>query len=598
MNKKENLQKKIVVKSLLTYVGLLSCLFFLFSLTTFSQQRQTEPTTVANDDKVFLIHSNSFTFLKLPDGTELKQVTGNVEFRHKGTIMFCDYAVQNTVQNVLEAYGNVKIVQGDTVTITGDTLLYYGNTRFAKVSGKTVILKDKKRTLTTTRLEYDMVTGIAYYPNNGKTIDEENTLTSKQGYYNTRTKNFTYYKNVKLVNKKYTLTTDTLFYNSTTKVADYQSPTKIISKDGIVLAKKGSYNTESGEAIFKNRTTIDNPDYSLTADSLTFDNLTKKGFGRGKVEMVSKGDNIILNGDFGNYNGKAGKSKVWGHALMRNIAKTDTLYMTADTLYSIEIQPDSTISIIDSTKKDSIKVIKKLRPKPTKEESEKQKPRKLIGQKNVLIYRKDLQAKCDSLIYNDADSTIIFLKKPMIWANKYQLEADSITAQMALRRLKIMYLKVKSFVIAQDTMLNFNQVKGRKITAYFDDSTRLQKVFVEGNGQSIYFALDEKNKGMGMNKVECAKMTLNFKKNQVKKIQFVGNPDGRLTPLSKIKFDQRSLEGFEWRAKEKPTRELVLSKSFVKLITPKSISSPPSSKIDSVRSVPRGKIRGSLKVKK
>jgi lipopolysaccharide export system protein LptA len=567
------------------------------ALNTFSQERVSGPTTIANDDKVFLIHSDSLLFLTQPDGTELRRVVGHVQFRHKGTLMFCNLAIQNSVQNILEAYGNVRIVQGDTVTITGDTLLYYGNTRFAKVSGKTVVLKDKKRTLTTTRLEYDMNSGIAYYPNNGKTVDAENTLTSKQGYYDTRTKQFTYYKNVKLINKKYTLTTDTLFYNSITKVADYQSLTTIVSKDGTIVAKKGSYNTESGEAVFRTRTTIDNPDYTLTSDSLTFDNVSKKGFGKGKVELVSKSENVILNGDYGIYNGKAGKSKVWGHTLMRNISKEDTLFMTADTLYSIDIQPDSTISVIDSTNKDSIKIVKKLKPKPTKEEEdEKQKPRKLIGQKNVLIYRRDLQAKCDSMVYNGQDSTFTFLQKPMIWANKYQLEADSITAQMVNQKLKTMYLKVKSFVIAQDTLLNFNQVKGRRITAYFDDSTRLQKVFVEGNGESIYFALDEKNKSMGMNRVDCAKMTLNFKKNQVKKIQFVGNPDGKLTPLSKVKVDEKNLEGFEWRIKEKPTRELILSKSFIKFSTPKPTLMPPLVKADSTRPAPKIKPKGILKV--
>ncbi len=573
---------------MLKYFGLGLLLSFCLPRTAAAQQPIPQvPTTIANDDKVFLIHSDSLIFLKRPDGTDLRRVVGNVQFRHKGTLMFCNLAIQNTAQNALEAYNNVRVVQGDTVTITGDTLLYYGDRRFAIVSGKNVVLKDKKRTLTTTRLEYDMSTGIAYYPNIGKTVDEENTLTSKQGYYDTRTKVFTYYKNVKLVNKKYTMTTDTLFYNSLTKIADYQSPTKIVSKDGTVLAKKGSYNTGSGEAIFKTRTTIDNPDYTLTGDSLTFDNQTKKGFSKGKVEMISKTENTILNGDYGTYNGKAGKSKVWGHALMRSISKEDTLYMTADTLYSIEIQPDSMMTVRDSTKKDSIKTIKKRIVKPENEGDEKQKPRKLIGDKNVLIYRKDLQAVCDSLIYNGQDSTITFLKKPTIWANKYQLEADTIVAQMMNQKLKTMYLNVKSFVIAQDTMLNFNQIKGRRVTAYFDDSTRLQKVFVEGNGQSIYYALDEKNKSMGMNRVDCAKMTLNFKKNQVKRIQFVGQPEGKLTPLSKVKADSKNLDGFDWRMKDKPTRERVLSKSYLKFIFLKPSPKPVFTAADSIKKMPK-----------
>jgi lipopolysaccharide export system protein LptA len=531
--------------------------FIFFSIliifTAHAQQiPSTIPTTIANDDKVFLLHSDSTSFLRMPDGSETRRVVGNVVFKHKGTMMYCNLAIQNVLSNALEAYGNVKMIQGDSITTTGDTLHYYGNTRTAKVSGKTVTLKDKKRTLTTNKLEYDMISGVAYYPNRGKTVDAENTLTSRQGYYNTQTKAYTYYQDVKLVNKKYTLTTDTLFYNSLTKIADFQSPTKLVSKDGnTVVAKKGSYNTETGESIFKSRTTIDNPDYTLTGDALTFDNLTKKGSAQGHVELVSKSEKTILNGDHGKYDGKAGFSKVWGHALTRSISKNDTLFMTADTLYSIEIEADT-------LKKDSTNTKKKI--KIASKDDEKQKPKKLIGRKNVLIYRHDLQAKCDSVIYNTKDSTITFLKKPIIWANKYQLEADTIIAQTVQNKLRTMYLKVKSFVIAQDSLANFNQIKGRQITAYFDDSTRLNRVYVEGNGESIYFVLNDKAKNMGMNRVESSKMTLLFQRNQVKKIKFIGQPDGKLMPPKKIVIDQKQLDGFNWRTKEKPTKAAVVGK--------------------------------------
>jgi lipopolysaccharide export system protein LptA len=539
----------------LTHFYILVFIVFGFSITKPLKAQQipsTGPTTIATDDKVFLIKSDSVRLLTMPDGSETRRVVGNVVFRHKGTMMYCNLAVQNVLSNALEAYGNVRMVQGDSITTTGDTLLYYGNTRTAKVSGRTVTLKDKKRTLTTNQLDYDMISGVAYYPNRGKTVDDENTLTSQQGYYNTQTKAYTYYKNVKLINKKYTLTTDTLFYNSLTKIADFQSPTKVVSKDGnTVVARKGSYNTETGESIFKTRTTIDNPDYTLTGDALTYDNLSKKGSAQGNVELVSKSEKTILNGDYGKYDGKAGFSKVWGHALTRSISKNDTLFMTADTLYSIEIQADS-------LKKDSTDTKKKI--KTTTKDDDKQKPKKLIGRKNVLIYRHDLQAKCDSVIYNTLDSTITFLKKPIIWANKYQLEADTIIAQTVQNKLRTMYLKVKSFVIAQDSLANFNQIKGRQITAYFDDSTRLNKVYVEGNGESIYFVLNEKLKNMGMNRVESSKMTLLFQKNQVKKIKFIGQPDGKLMPPKKIVIDQKQLDGFNWRTKEKPTKAAVAGK--------------------------------------
>ncbi len=320
------------------------------SLFTYAQRPSTGSSLgTPGEEKVYLLGADSMTVMKMTDGTEVRRVVNKVVFRHKGALMYCNLAIHNVASNAIEAYGNVKIVQGDTITVTGDTLFYYGNTRLAKVMGKVVTLKDRKRTLTSTRIEYDMATGIAFYPNKGKIVDTENTLTSNIGYYDTRTKVSTYYKNVKLVNKKYTLTTDTLVYNSLTRLADFRSPTKVVSKDGTVIAKNGTYNTETGESLFRTRTTIDNPDYTLTGDSLSFDNLNKKGFAKGNVEIVSKNDDTILNGDFGQYNGKSGFSKVWGHALTRSVISNDTLFMTADTLYSIDIQPEGSDSLSAGT---------------------------------------------------------------------------------------------------------------------------------------------------------------------------------------------------------------------------------------------------------
>lgn len=570
------------------------CILFLLSIEALAQRPTFGPTATMNsDEKVFLLGADSMNVSKLTDGTELRRVAGKVVFRHKGALMYCNLAIHNVFSNAIEAFGNVRVLQGDTVSLTGDTLFYYGNTRMAKVMGKTVTLKDRKSTVTSNRIEYDMAAGLAYYPNRGKTVDEENTLTSRQGYYDTRNKVFTYYREVKLVNKKYTLTTDTLVYNSLTKVADFRSLTKVVSKDGNLEARNGSYNTATGASVFRTRTTIDNTDYTLTGDSLTFDNLTKKGFAKGNVELVSKTDDTILNGDFGRYDGKAGRSKVWGHALTRTVISKDTLFMTADTLYSIEIQPDSLSNdSISNAPKQKITEQDTTNKKPSlsgkvppkdggdtknplsggvsrrdgvgKDTTNQNNPRRLIASRNVMVYKKDLQSKSDSLIYNTSDSTITFLKKPIIWSSKYQLEADTIVALMVKQKLRTMLLRVKSFVIARDTLINFNQVKGRRITAYFDDSTRLERVFVEGNGESIYFAAGEDKKAMGMNRVECAKMTLYFKENQVKKIQFIGQPDGRFIPPHDIKPTDKQLEGFSWREQEKPTQKQVLEKANFK----------------------------------
>jgi lipopolysaccharide export system protein LptA len=505
--------------------NMLRVTFFLMLFVSFealAQKVSPNPQPAQSSDLVEIIKSDELEIIN-ENGIDTRRVTNGV-FKHKGAFLHSDLAIQNLSTNVIEAFGNVRIIQGDTITVTGDTLYYYGNTRFAIVSGRKTVLKDRKRTLTTRKIEYDMANGIANYRVPGRTVDEENILTSQEGFYNTATKEFTYYKKVKLVNEKYTLTTDTLLYNSLTKWSDFNGKTKIVNKDGTVTGTRGRYNTETAESSFQKRTTVDNETYTLTADTLMVDGKKNNGQGKGNVVIVAKKDKTILNGDEGYYWKDAGYSKIFGHSYVRNIVSDDTLYIRADTLYSYENKLDST--------------------------------RKLIGNRNVFIYKSDFQGKCDSINYNTADSVIRFFRKPILWSDQhYQMEADTITAFLVQNEINRMLLKGKAFVITEDTLVKqFNQVKGRVINAYFAEKNTLKQVLVDGNGESAYYAVDDQQKMIGLNRVECGKMNLLFVDNRVNRISFVGKPDGQLIPPGKIKAPERQLEGFNWRISEKPTR--------------------------------------------
>lgn len=525
-------------------------------------------------EQVQILNADSLEVNQVP-GSATRRLVGHVRLQHKGALMFCDLAIQNATANVVEAYGNVRILQGDTITVKGDTMYYYGNTRSSTLLNR-VSLRDTKMTLTTSRLDYDMANGIAHYPNKGRIVDKDNVLTSEEGYYDTRFKQFTFIRNVRLVNPKTTLTADSLLYNSATKIAVFQGPTKIVNKDGTLVARAGTYNTVTRISDFKKRATAYTEKYTLTGDTLNFDNQTELGIARGNVVLVGKENNTIITGDQGRYNGKAGISRVTGNAVVRSLVSKDTLYMRADTLFSYDTPSGST----------------------------EKKPRKLVGQKNVLVYKSDLQSRCDSLVYAVSDSIIYFYKKPIVWSDAYQMEADTLTAKLKNNRINTMLLRGRSFVISQDSLQYFNQIKGRSITASFknvldtirpktvamarprgkttrpaptkaatpppqattavagpfkvENKTELNRVVVEGNGQSIYYVVDEKNVFTGMNRVDCSKMTIDFKKGRVGNIRFYGSPDGALTPPKLLTEDKKKLDGFRWRVTDKPTKEQVI----------------------------------------
>ena len=531
-----------------TSVGLLAWILaiILFSSTTiFAQKPLNPPPPKAPNSRINLLSADSLLGVN-QEPVLTRQFLGNVSFSHRGAILYCQSATQNEANNTLEAFGKVRIVQGDTLTITGDTLYYDGNTRFARVLGKKVVLTDKKVTLTTRVVEYDIQKNRAYYPVRGVIVQDSSTLKSEKGYYNTRSKIFNYKENVEIINPKYTITSDSLQYNARTKIAIFKAPTLIKSKDGDIIANAGStYNTETQQSNFKGRSKIVNETYTLVGDTLNFDQKTESGIAKGNVELISKKDKIILNGNIGIRDGKTGLTKILGNALMRNTADRDTLYLSADTLYAYE-KTDTLQAKI--TKKDTTKKENKIE--------------KLIAFGHVKVYRTDMQSRCDSLLYDLKDSVIHFFTKPILWSTQNQSEADTIHVYMKNKRVNRMYMINKGFVIARDTSLNFNQIKGRNISVLFNKETRIEQVIVEGNGESIYYALDGQNRMIGVNRVECSKMNMRFKENQVNKITFLGKPDAKLVPPKELTNDSNQLDGFNWREKEKPTKAEVLGVKF------------------------------------
>jgi lipopolysaccharide export system protein LptA len=545
--------------------------FFVFFITINFICAQTPaiyPITPTNPNQVEIIKADSLVGQNTPF-MSVRRLMGNVALRQATTLLYCNLAILNETTNILEAYGKVKIIQADTVTITGDTAYYFGNDRKAKINGR-VKLDDKTILLTTNKLDYDLNSNVAYYNTGGKVVDKKSVLTSKEAYYNTVTKLVNFKTNVKVLDKEGNLTADSLHYSTLSKEAYFVAPTLIVNGKDTTYANPGSqYNTVTKIANLKGRSTVKTDDYIMIADTMIYDPPTEIGVANGNIVFLSRKDKAILTGDKGRYSKRTGVTRVFGHALLKNIMDNDTLFLNADTLVSLD--------------------------------NKETKVKKMYAYKKVLVYKSDMSAKCDSLSYNMSDSTIYFYQKPILWNNKNQSEADSINVLLKRNKIKTMNMKGKSFVISIDTLINYNQIKGRKMLVNFTDSSRIEKVTVEGNGESIYYAIDEKNTVTGMNRVQCGKMNINFKKNKVSKIAFMAKPDGRFIPPKEIKTDDKELDGFRWRIAERPTKE-----SIMKIVAPPILVKLTIAKKDSViikpvkkeaKKIPLNKIKKKLKSK-
>ena len=473
----------------------------------------------------------------IQNGIRVDWVIGNVIFEQNKTTIYCDSAIFNKSKNSVDAYGKVRIVEGDSVTVTALRLTYDGNTKIAYLRKNVVFTKLETATLYTDFLDFDRTKNTAKYFNNGKLVDSTNTLTSKKGYYDL-TKNLASFKtDVVAVNKDNTLHSDTLQYHSRSKIIFFRAHTEVKDKLGRTgYYEEGFYDTKSKTSDLA-KGEFETPSYKLRGSKLYLDDLRKFYKAKGNVVMTSKEENMVIYGDDGYYDKQNMISKVYGHAYVARVTdEKDTLFISADTLVSID-SPDP-------------------------------KKKRLLAYHNVRIFKSDLQGRADSLAYQASDSTLFFYRDPVLWTEGNQMTADSISVLLKKKKINRIYMVSTAFVVSEDSLKNFNQIKGRIMTAYFDDKN-IHHVIVQGNGESIYYALqqlEEKVKDSvytvsivsGMNKIICSNMRINFKLGKINNISFYVKPDASFIPPHEIKKEETLLRGFTWRAADRPTRGTVV----------------------------------------
>jgi lipopolysaccharide export system protein LptA len=455
-----------------------------------------------------------------------------VQFKQGLTLMFCDSAIQYPQRNLIDAFGQVRLIDADSMVVTGDSLFYDGNTKLARMRGN-VVMYDREKTVTTNQLNYNLATKIANYVGGGTVKSDSSTLVSQVGYYNTATKVATFRKKVRYQSPTTELEADTLTYLTREGLVKFNSRTRIRTRNGYVVADGGEYNETLGKSKFKGRAKIETADYIISGDFLDYDKITEKGIAKKNVEFYGKKDNITVLGDLGKHDGLIERTEVYGNAVLISPPKTgtDTLFISADTLISYKEK-----SGVDSLPDRKF----------------------LIGYRNVKAYQNDFRSNSDSIGYFLNDSTINFYQDPVIWSKGSQLVAQHIDVKMKKGKIDVMNLNEKAFITSLDTVKNFNQTKGRNIKAYFRQG-ELRNVEVKGNGESLYHALEQDTLVTGLNYIKCSEMKISFNdSSQLTDIMFYQQPDGKFIPPHEWNPENTRLDAFNWRVEEQPTKGEVL----------------------------------------
>lgn len=520
-------------------------------------------------------------------GTDVKRLIGNVSLKHGEAIMHCDSAYFNSTKNMLDAFSNVHIIQGDSLNLYGDYLKYNGNTKISEVRNN-VRLIHGDATLTTDSLDFDRKINQAHYFDHGRIIDSKNDLTSINGFYYSNTKDYFAIDSVLLVNKQYIMTGDTLKYNTETDISYFFGPTTIVSDSNYIYCENGWYDTKNNVSQFNKNAYLLKGSQKLSGDSLFYD----RNIGLGKafinVTIVDTMQKVTIKGEKGLFFENPEVATVTDSAVLIQISENDTLFLHADTLKMVSFTDTIYFSVTDtfelsfldsiysfikldsineftldtvSFAKDSTDTLLSVQKLVFVYENDSLfKHKKAYAYNKARLYKSDLQAKTDSLMYVFKDSVIQFYGTPVLWSDENQINGEVIEMFMRNNEAHHFHIQANAMIVSEDDSIRFNQISGKEIYGYFKKN-EIHLLKVLGNAESVYYAREEakdttqieKGELIGPNVAKGSNMNIYLKNRKPAKIVYLKSPDGTLSPVNYKTQEELRLKNFTWQIDKRPT---------------------------------------------
>lgn len=472
-------------------------------------------------NKVFLENAD---ILKANEAvsTDYQVLKGNVRFRRGDMYMFCDSAYFYAETSSLDAFGNVRMTQGDTLWVYSDVLHYYGDQGVAELRSN-VRLENRSTTLLTDALDYEINSNVGYYFDGGTIVDNRNNteLSSSYGRYELDTKQAEFSRDVHLINDRYEMFTDLLDYNTQSHVAHITSETLIVSDSNTINTTNGWYNTSADDATLYERSLITAKDgKTLLGDTVYYNRKRNYGEARGSVVITDPTNKVILDGDYGYHDDNAHYSYVTGKARAREFSQQDTIYLHADTLCTLINH------VVTDSVNDSVRVLRAFN--------------------QVRFYRSDVQGICDSLQLSEADTIINMYRHAVVWNLERQIFGDEINIHLNDSSADWATLPTGGFMAEHLGEIYYDQLSGKKMKAWFENK-ELRQLDVDGNVQVIMFPEEKDSTYNKMVNAESSYLRLNLKaKQEVDRIVMWPEVSGKVTPLFLAKKADMYLPQFKW----------------------------------------------------
>lgn len=473
------------------------------------------------DNRVYLLHSDVL-YYDDSRNREAQFLVGHVQFRHDNVLMFCDSALFYEKSNSFDAYGHVRLIQGDTLNLTGDVLHYNGLEKLARMRHN-VVLTHRTTKVYTDSMDYDRLYNIGYFFEGGHLVDANNDLTSDWGEYRPDTREAVFNYNVRMVTPppprkaETTLLTDTLHYDTRTGIGHATGPSTIDNGSCHIYTVSAFMNSKDHDLILHDRSELNNNGKKLIGDKVIWNSRDSIGEAFGNVLYTDVLNKNRMTGQYCYYDDKTGYSMGTDSAQIIDYSQgRDTMYLHGDTvkLFTINIKTDSVYRTMHAYHK-------------------------------VRMFREDIQGVCDSLVYNKKTSQVTMYRDPVVWSKNQQILGEEIIAFMNDSTIDSIQVLRQTLMCERLDSMHYNQISGHELHSYFDKG-KIKSTHTIGNVIVKYYPLDSDSLMIGLNHCESTEMKMFMGSDQ--KIRRIWMPaaTGTLYPIFKIPPKQRFLDNFNW----------------------------------------------------
>lgn len=463
-------------------------------------------------DYIHMLHTNVTRFDEAvnPDAWIL---VGDVRFRRDSMYMYCDSAHYFQKKNAFQAFGNVRMEQGDTLFLYGDYLDFDGETNIARVRNN-VRLIDKNSVLETDSLDFDRNVNVGFFFEYGILSDEGSTLSSYYGEYDVNTKEALFLDDVSLENPRFRMLSDTLRYSTDSKVATIVGPTNIYGDESEIYSERGRYNTHNRQAMLLDRSVLFNDRKEMTADSIFYDASSGYCEAFGDIIYSDTINRNMLTGGYAYLNEIVDSAYVTERALVADFSQKDTLFMHSDTIWAVSYNQDT----------DSLY-------------------RLIKAYNKVRAWSIDMQAVCDSLVFDSRDTCMTMYKDPILWNGDVQLLGEVVKVYLDTASIDWVHIINQTLYVEPVDSINYNQICGKEMKFFFNEG-RLAEMHVIGSVNVVFYPIDDEGNYVGMNTTTAGVTKAYLKDGQVDKVVVPKEATGVFYPMSQRPPEKRHLENF------------------------------------------------------